>query len=96
MKNEQNTEMEEEIFDDELKAIFGDRYQDETIKKKSEPNKAGAWDRIKVPAMLAAAAGMMFFMCWFGKIELPYGLAFLACFSAAFGHSLRKAGVYEV
>lgn len=105
MIKEKEIQGTEEIFDEELKKLLGSHYHnqpltlaqpdEEEYEQVQEVGSGFGWGRVKAPVMLALADGLMFFMCMGGKIDLPYGLAFLACISAAFGHSLRKAGAYE-
>lgn len=95
-----------EIFDEELKKILGDQYHERQLvvdgtadaEEDEQVQAAGGtafWNRVKAPVMLALADGLMFYMCLGGKIDQIYGMAFLACISMAFGHSLRKPGAYE-
>lgn len=42
---------------------------------------------------LAATDGLLIYMCMAGKIELIYGLVFLAAASAFFGGRLKRASV---
>lgn len=94
-----NEAHEEEIFDQELKELMGDRYVDATVapvqeaEEPCEEIRANPWATCKAAACLIAADALLMFMCLTGKIELAYGLAFLAVASAFFGAKVNDARV---
>lgn len=84
---------DKEIFDQELKDLLGDHYVDATVEpvpEAVEPEKKADWCRLKASACLLGADALLMFMCLADKIELAYGLVFLAAASAFLGAKVNN------
>ncbi len=99
-KNEDPNEAHnEEIFDQELKNLMGDHYVDATVEPMKEADvtneapEASPWAMYKDAGCLVAADALLIFMCLADKIELAYGLVFLAAASAFLGAKVSNARV---
>lgn len=101
IKNEKmpREETGEEVFDQDLQKMFGERYVDKTVQPEEQSVEeepaapAIHWGRIKAAGGLILADALLMFMCMTGKIELAYGLVFLATASAFFGAKMNNARV---
>jgi hypothetical protein len=86
----------DEMVDEDLQEL-GVRFTDRTkeIPRDASYQKVRKRKKNDAPklAALAAADGLLIYMCMAGKIELIYGLVFLAAASAFFGGRVNRACV---
>jgi hypothetical protein len=91
----------EEIFDEELQCLFGEKYQDvsaeppaeaghEPVQKEEGSTETRVrWGRLRAGATLIVGVGLLFYMILGGKIDTAYGVLFTAGLSAACGYSMK-------
>ncbi len=90
----------EEVFDEELKSLFGGKYRDvsaeipadaerEPVQEEGSTETRVRWNRIKAGAALIAGVGLLFYMIMGGKIDTAYGVLFTAGVSATCGYNMK-------
>lgn len=84
----------ENLIDEELRQVLGERYQGEMQKPpvteyEELTGSGNPWEKLKAFAGLILGNGLLVYMIMSGKIDLMFGVLFVAGVSAVSGYHIK-------